>query len=127
MSENPEVLSDAGYAAAWFAKAAQDGALEVPFCKSCGKAHWYPREHCPFCSSTDVEARKVSGKGKIYTYSVSRQANPPYAIAYVELAEGPRVMTNIIDSDIDNLHVGDAVELTFKKTDKATLPAFRVV
>ena len=62
-------------------------------CRSCGKAHWYPRALCPFCFSADIDWRQASGAGAIYSFSVMRRASPPHAIAYVTLAEGPSVLT----------------------------------
>ena len=56
---------------------------------------------CPFCFSDKTEWQQASGNGTIYTYSVMRRAPIPYAIAYVTLAEGPTMMTNIVDCDLD--------------------------
>ena len=73
-----------------FWNAARERRFTVPVCGACGKAHWYPRAICPFCSSDRVEWRDSPGKGTIYTFSVMRRAKEPYAIAYVTLAEGDR-------------------------------------
>ena len=100
-----------------FWSAAKQGRFTVPTCAACGKAHWYPRAICPFCSSDKVEWRAASGKGTIYTYSVMRRAPIPYAIAYVTLAEGPTMMTNIVDCDLDGIRIGQAVKLVFKPSD----------
>lgn len=111
-----------------FWEAAAAGKFIVKACKACGKAHWYPRNFCPFCGSTDTYWKDASGKGKIYTYSVMRRAVPVYAIAYVTLDEGPTMMTNLVDCDYDKLKVGDRVEVTFAKTEGgAALPLFRPV
>ena len=67
--------------------------------------HHYPRAICPFCFSDKTEWSEASGKGTIYTYSVMRRAPVPYAIAYVTLDEGPTMMTNIVDCDLDKLEV----------------------
>ena len=64
-----------------------------------------------------IEWRAASGKGTIYTYSVMRRAKEPYAIAYVTLAEGPTMMTNIVDCDFDALRVGQPVNVVFKDTE----------
>jgi uncharacterized protein len=60
---------------------------------------------------------EASGQGTIYSYSVFRRAPIPYAIAYVTLAEGPTMMTNIVDCDLDTIRIGQAVRLAFKPTD----------
>ncbi|MBV9967000.1 MAG: OB-fold domain-containing protein, partial [Alphaproteobacteria bacterium] len=72
-------------------------------CAACGEPHFYPRNHCPFCFSDKVEWQEASGRGTIYTYSVMRRAPVPYAIAYVTLAEGPTIMTNIVDCDLNSI------------------------
>ena len=100
-----------------FWNAAKQGRFTVPTCAACGKAHWYPRAICPFCSSDKIEWRAASGKGTIYTYSVMRRAPIPYAIAYVTLQEGVSMMTNIVDCDLDQIRIGQAVRLVFKPSD----------
>ena len=111
-----------------FWNAAREGRFVVPTCGACGKAHWYPRAICPFCGSDKVQWRAASGRGTIYTFSVMRRAKEPYAIAYVTLAEGPTLMTNIVDCDLDNLSIGQAVSLVFKDTDNGPpVPMFRPV
>ena len=53
--------------------------------------------------------------GSGYSVSVTRKAGPiPYAIAYVELDEGPRMLTNIVDCDLDTVHIGQRVKVCFK-------------
>ena len=83
--------------------AAAKGKLLVRKCTSCGQLHHYPRTICPFCFSDKTEWIEASGKGTIYSYSVMRRAPVPYAMAYVTLAEGPRMVTNIVDCDFDKL------------------------
>jgi len=100
-----------------FWDAARAGRFLVPFCSACGKAHWYPRAICPFCASDRIEWRAASGKGTIYTFSVMRRAKDPYAIAHVTLAEGPTMLTNIVDCDFDQLRIGQPVTLVFRETE----------
>ncbi|MGQ3297223.1 Zn-ribbon domain-containing OB-fold protein [Reyranella sp.] len=105
--------------------AAGKGKLLVRKCTSCGQAHHYPRTICPFCFSDKTEWVESSGKGTIYSYSVMRRAPVPYAIGYVTLAEGPRMLTNIVDCDFDKLKCDQAVTLVFKPTDGGPpLPMF---
>jgi uncharacterized OB-fold protein len=109
-----------------FWDAARSRRFVVPTCSACGKAHWYPRAVCPFCDSAKVEWRDASGKGTIYTFSVMRRAKEPYAIAYVTLAEGPTMMTNIVDRDFDALAIGQPVSLVFAETENGPpVPMFR--
>jgi uncharacterized OB-fold protein len=100
-----------------FWDAAAEGRLLVKRCAACGETHHYPRSICPFCGSDRTEWRASSGQGTIYTYSVMRRTPAPYAIAYVTLAEGVTVMTNIVDCDVDAIRIGQAVKVVFKPTD----------
>ena len=90
---------------------ANEGHLTVPQCKSCGTFHWYPRANCPFCTSDQVELKPASGKGTIYSYSVSRRGKDSYVIAYVTLDEGVTMMTNIVNADGAKLAIGQAVRV----------------
>ena len=100
-----------------FWEAAGQGKLLYKKCAACGEPHFYPRPHCPFCFSDKVEWQEASGRGTVYTYSVMRRAPVPYAIAYVTLAEGPTMMTNIVDCDLDKIRIGQQVRLVFKQSE----------
>ena len=98
-------------------EAAAQGKLLVKRCADCGEIHHYPRGFCPFCFSDKVTWLEARGTGKIYSYSVTRRAGPvPYCIAYVALDEGVIMMTNIVDCDLDEVRIGQAVKVTFKKS-----------
>ena len=99
-----------------FWDAAAQGTLLLKACRACGQAHYYPRAICPFCGSDATEWRPASGAGTIYSYSVMRRAEPPYAIAYVTLDEGPTMMTNLVDCDFGALRIGQRVRVVFKPT-----------
>jgi len=106
-------------------KAASEGKLLVKHCTACGQSHHYPRALCPFCFSDKTEWKECSGKGTLYSYSVMRRAPVPYAIAYVTLAEGPTMLTNMADCDFDKLKLGQAVKVVFKPSEGgAPLPMF---
>jgi uncharacterized OB-fold protein len=114
-------------------EAAGQGRLLVMRCNACGELHHYPRPFCPTCWSEDVEWHEVSGRGTVYTYSiVFRNDLAPfdswgaYVPAIVELDEGPRLMTNIVDCEHDALAVGLPVEVVFRPlTDDWAAPVFR--
>ena len=111
-----------------FWNAAREGRFIVPTCTACGRAHWYPRAICPFCSGGEIVWRDASGRGTIYTFSVMRRAKEPYVIAYVTLAEEPTMMTNIVDCDFDSLHIGQPVSVVFKDTENGPpVPMFTPV
>jgi uncharacterized OB-fold protein len=100
-----------------FWDAAAQGRLMIKYCTACHQPHHYPRSICPFCGSDATEWRPASGRGTIYTYSIMRRVPEPYAIAYVTLEEGPTMMTNIVDCDLDSVRIGQAVRVVFKPTD----------
>ena len=110
----------------YFFAAADEDRFMIRRCSACDKAHWYPRALCPFCFGGTVW-EEASGKGVIYSYSVMRRVPAPYAIAYVALAEGPVMMTNLVDCDFDALRIGQAVTLVFKpgKGGGSPVPCFR--
>lgn len=115
-----------------FWAAADDGEFLIRRCHSCGEAIWYPRPICPSCHSTDTDWEAGSGRGTIYSFSVVRRAGgkwrdvTPYVVAYIELEEGPRVMSNVVDCDVDSIEIGDAVEVAFFDTGGGSaLPRFR--
>ena len=117
-----------------FWAATADGRLLLRRCHDCGSAIWYPRPICPFCHSTETGWSEASGLGSIYSFTVVRRSAGafagavPYVLAYVELAEGPRMMTNIVEADPERLSVGQEVELVFHMTNSPiALPRFRPV
>jgi uncharacterized protein len=90
------------------------GKLLLKHCAACSAYHFYPRVICPFCFSDKTEWREAAGSGTIYSFSVMRRTEMPYAIAYITLAEGPTMMTNIVDCDLDAIRIGQHVRLVFK-------------
>jgi hypothetical protein len=100
-----------------FWDAAAKGQLLVKKCLACGELHYYPRSLCPFCHSDRTEWQAASGKGAIYSFSVMRRAPEPFAIAYVTLEEGPKVLTNIVDCGFDDIAIGKAVKLVWKPSE----------
>ncbi len=105
--------------------AANDGRLLLKHCRGCDKAHYYPRPLCPFCMSADTEWKEAAGAGTIYSWSVERRANPPYAIAFVSLSEGPTILTAIVDCVLDSLAIGQPVKLGFETREGQPVPVFR--
>ena len=97
--------------------AAAKGQLLIKKCNTCGESHFYPRSLCPFCFSGDTAWVAASGKGTIYSYSVMRRVPVPYVVAYVTLAEGPTMISNIVDCDLNAVKIGQAVKVTFKPSD----------
>lgn len=106
-------------------EAAAASRLLVKQCRACGKPHFYPRSQCPHCRSHDTEWKDASGRGRIYSYTVARRANPVTAVAYVTLDEGVTMFTNLVDCDFDALKIGQPVKVAFRKGDDGlTRPVF---
>ncbi|KAB1988549.1 nucleic acid-binding protein [Streptomyces triticiradicis] len=110
--------------------AAAGGRLLVRHCAACDRAHHYPREFCPHCWSEDVSWRPASGRATLYTWSVVHRndlppfgGRVPYAAAVVDLAEGPRMMTEVIGCEEAALRIGMELEVSFR----AGIPVFRPV
>ena len=97
--------------------AATQGKLLIKYCTACREYHFYPRGLCPFCFSDKTEWREAAGTGTIYSFSVTRRGDVPYAIAYVTLDEGPTMMTNIVDCDLDAIRIGQKVRLVMKPSE----------
>jgi len=116
-----------------FWDAAREGRFLIARCRACGTAHHYPRPFCPSCWSDDVAWEQASGRATLYTYSTVfvNDLSPfaqrlPYIAAVVDLEEGPRVMTNLVDCTPDELRVGMAVEVDYRAlTPDITAPVFR--
>lgn len=77
--------------------------LQVPYCLDCGRPHFYPRPACPHCHGERLEWRRCSGRASLSSYIVNRRPLPafeldgPQWIALVELEEGVRMTTNLVD------------------------------
>ncbi|MGH9030351.1 MAG: Zn-ribbon domain-containing OB-fold protein [Acidimicrobiales bacterium] len=108
------------YTSTWW-EAAVEGRLLLVRCAQCGRAHHYPRPFCPRCGSDDVSWETASGSATLYTWSVVHRndlppfnEHVPYVAAIVELAEGPRMMTNVVDCELDALEVGMGLQVEFR-------------
>ena len=114
-------------------QAAHQRELKLPRCESCAKFHFYPRSACPHCGSTALAWQAVSGKGEVYSYTVVHRApsqgfaeQVPYVVAVVALAEGPHLMTRLVQVQAEAAHIGLRVQVEFEKQDdETTLPVFR--
>ncbi len=105
---------------------ADEGKLMLRKCNSCGRAHHYPRQICPHCQSDDTHWFEASGNATIYTFSQMLVGPQPYVIAFVELEEGPKMMTNIVDCDASKLEIGQKLSVTFVKSDNGpNVPMFK--
>jgi uncharacterized OB-fold protein len=101
--------------------------IVVQRCGACGGWVHYPRNRCSHCLSDDLAFHEVTGAGVVHTYTVSRQPTaPPFAdevpqiIAVVELTEGVRVTTTLVEVEPEAVRVGMAVTPVFDHGDDAT-------
>ena len=115
-----------------FWDAARERRLLVKRCADCGEAHFYPRPFCPRCWSENVTWEEASGHATLYTWSTVHvndlppfPERVPYVAAIVELAEGPRMMTNVVDCDDARLEVGMALQVRYRDLDdEFSIPVF---
>lgn len=108
-----------------FWEAATRGTLLLRHCSDCDRTFHYPRSHCPLCGSSHTDWREASGRGVIYTCSVSHRADPLYCIAYVALDEGPIMLTNIVNAPLDAIRIGQRVKVAFiPSADGRAIPMF---
>lgn len=110
--------------------AAEAGELKLQRCTDCDTPFFYPRSTCPLCASDAVEWFTASGRATLYSYTITHRPAPgfeaPYAIAVVQLEEGPRMMTNIVgvENTPDSLVLDMDLEVTFEKRGDVTIPQF---
>lgn len=99
------------------------GKLLIKHCNACGSNYHYPRPLCPSCMSADTDWTEVSGNGTLYTFTLLRDGPAP---AYVTLAEGPTIMTALVDFDPSSIAIGAAVRVDFRplQADGPAMPVF---
>jgi uncharacterized OB-fold protein len=131
MSWDPRPVPDVTPDSERYWTAAAEGILLVRECQDCGLVYHYPRSLCPDCFSENVEWREASGRGEVYSFSTARtmsgwpEDDLPLVLAYVELEEGPRLMTNV-DADPSAVEIGTRVTVEFRDVDdeEIAIPVF---
>lgn len=107
--------------------------LYLQRCRACRTLRYYPRALCPACLSGDIEWVLSPGRGSVYSYTVTYQNQSPgfrdelpYVLAYVELEEGVRLLTNVVGCRPEDVYVGMPVHVSFEDiTPEIALPKFR--
>jgi hypothetical protein len=96
------------------------GELVLQRCRDCHVVQHRPRGLCVSCLSDEVESFVASGRGEVYTYSIVRQNQAsafrnalPYVVAYVQLEEGPQLLTNVVGCDPESVSIGMPVRVDF--------------
>lgn len=106
------------------------GELRIQRCLDCARAYFYPRPACPRCGGDRTEWFTASGRAHLDSYVISARPGPgfdtPYVIATVVLAEGPRLLTNIIGVDPvpEQLELDMPLTVTFEERDGTAIPVF---
>ena len=130
MSDRPLPLPDPETAFFWEATARRQ--LEILRCQTCKTWVHYPKPSCWNCSSGDLKPEAVSGRGTVYSYTVTHQDVPgytaPFAVVIVELEEqaGLRMVSNVVDVPPEDVRIGMPVEVTFQPVaEDVWLPLFK--
>jgi len=125
----PAAVPDPDSAPYW--EATHEGRLVVQQCRSCGARQLYGRAHCVECRG-EVEWVEASGRGTLYSFTVIRQnySRPfrdmlPYVVGLVDLEEGPRVMTNVVGCEPEDIFIGMPLRARFEAvSDEAGIALF---
>ncbi len=109
--------------------------LRMQKCRQCGYVRCPPSIVCPNCHSLEAEWVKLSGKGKVFSFTIFHYvydkafANDiPYAVASIELEEGPRMVSNIVGCPLEDIKVDMPVEVYFEDiSEQFALPKFKPI
>jgi uncharacterized protein len=107
-----------------------EGELRLQRCAACATHYFPPRPFCPTCLGADVTWEPVSGRGTLHSYVINHRAapgfEPPYAIAVVQLDEGPRMMGNIVgcEQTPEALELDMPLQVTFEQRGAIALPVW---
>ena len=116
-----------------FWAATRDRQLTYQQCGDCGAVVFYPRRHCTGCLGNNLVWKESAGLGTVYTYSVVRQSyHPffrglvPYAVAWIDLDEGPRLVSNIVgvEDPVRDVRIGLRVRVRWEEHEELSLPLF---
>ena len=111
-----------GEEATWYAFC-QEQRLMVQYCAKCDRHQFPPRSVCQECLSSETGWVEASGKGSVFTFTVQHRAAPgfsdqgPHVIAMIELEEGPRMMSRLVDID-QEVSIGSPVNLRWARIDE---------
>ena len=116
---------------ATFWKATANSEFKYQQCTNCATLIWYPRQHCTGCVEGALEWKTSKGEGVIYSFSIVRQSyhpffrsQVPYAVALVDLDEGPRFLTNVtgVDDPTTQVHIGQRVSIAWEPHEGLQVP-----
>lgn len=107
----------------YFEQLAQ-GRFAIPQCQDCARHHFYPRVVCPHCGSDALRWVEPSGRGEVYSTTVVRAKGGDYTVCLVDLEEGPRLMSRVVDMPVDAVRIGQRVHARIDAVDGAPLLVF---
>jgi uncharacterized OB-fold protein len=115
-----------------FWEAASTGVLAIQRCRNCDAYEWTPQVACSRCYTETLTWVPVSGRGTVYSFSVVHRPQTsdfeaPYVVAIVELEEGVRMLTDLVDVDAAQVHIGQPVEVAFDEETPVALYHFKPV
>jgi len=118
-----------------FWEGCRQGKLLLQYCDQCQQHQFYPRLYCMHCGSSNVRWVSASGRGVIYSYTVIHQnkspefvQDTPYNVVVVQLAEGPRLMSTIVETDLAELRIDLPVTVVFDVvSEDIHLPRFKAL
>ena len=112
-----------------FWDACNEDRLIVQYCTSCGHVQFYPRALCVKCERRNLDWRDAKPEGTVHSYTVVHRAptpafreDAPYVLALIDLADGFRMMMNVIGCDPEEVHIGTKVRIVFEERDGQKLP-----
>jgi uncharacterized OB-fold protein len=107
--------------------------LLIPRCRACGGWHFYPKPACPHCGSADLAWAEASGDAAVYSFSTVHRApsaafkdEVPYTVLIVALAEGPHMMSRLVNADPETVEIGAPLRLAFAPCGEGYLPVFEL-
>jgi uncharacterized OB-fold protein len=133
MSDMTHPLPYASWESRGWWEGAGRGEIVLQRCRRCGLVQHKPRGVCVKCLTDTIEYFVAAGTGTIHTFTVTHQnmvppfsSHLPYVLAYVELDEGPRVLTNIVGCDPADVHIGQPAAADFATSERDDGEAFAV-
>lgn len=100
------------------------GTFEIPKCRDCRKFHFFPRICCPFCGSQALDWVAPSGNGTVYSVTIVRKAGGDYTVVLIDLEEGPRLMSRVVEILVEHVKIGMPVRARIDTIDEGPLLVF---
>ncbi|MEJ8852418.1 Zn-ribbon domain-containing OB-fold protein [Variovorax rhizosphaerae] len=120
----PAAQADTRGADERYFSALSDNRFEIPQCDNCGRHHFFPRVVCPHCGSTALRWVTPSGRGTVYSTTVVRRPDGDYTVCLLDLAEGPRLMSRVVEIAPDAVHIGMPVQARIDALESGPLLVF---